>query len=420
MRFPELPGFLVAVVAAALPASAAAQTAFAHNRLDFSNRILTDRDDLFPGQGTTTGAKAGDGLFKVLPAEITERGEDHRVSGYRMAVAVHRKYDSFFPARVRVPELRLYRTKVVKLGGPVLGVKEYEALDITQPLSGTFGAISLDFSAAGAHLVQVEMDPNASDPMLKQLLKVPSTVNNARAGVAVMVLSNDGESLTNTKVPALVMVPSYEERHLAPGRDSYSGSYVKATDTLEMYGMLGTPSPRGELYLSLLFDNPTLTMYGTSSGGLPTNSVETTMGPGAFATDIATSRLPNDVGFFVHAASYASKTPQQFATVPMVVSFQANGPSSTLNLGGAKLRVDSPVVDLGTLFRVGAWGFLGPYAKQGIAGFAVDLDGAWASNRFLQQPNAALKGQTFWVQAVVADVQANFLDATNVVRVTLN
>jgi hypothetical protein len=105
----------------------------------------------------------------------------------------------------------------------------------------------------------------------------------------------------------------------------------------------------------------------------------------------------------------------------MIVSYSPSGPTTALALGNTHLRVStSAAVDLGVLFRIGAWGFLTLYKAEGHAGFTKDKRGAWASPRFSQAPNAAWKGQAFWVQGVVVDTLGNFLDTTNVVRVSLD
>ncbi|MEE2887137.1 MAG: hypothetical protein VX951_06865, partial [Planctomycetota bacterium] len=279
-------GLLASLLAAA--AGLSAQRPFAHNRLEFSNRLLTDRDDVFPNQATAGGIQTGDALFKVLPAAILERHEDHRISGYRMAIAVQTGFQGLFPARVEVPSLQAYRTKEERLGSSVLGFKDYDVVDFTAPATGRFDPIQIDLPSPGSFTVQVELDPAAKDPKLQKLVPMSGLVGGKRAAAAIVLRGSPGQSSTFRFQPTAVMRPSYLERHIAPGRDSYSGSYEKAADTIRMYGMLGQPSPRGELYVSLLFDNPTLSLFGSSAGGHTTHSAETTMGPGAFDTDAAT------------------------------------------------------------------------------------------------------------------------------------
>ena len=94
---------------------------FAHNRIEFSNWWLTAREDRFPN--FTTGNVAGDGLFKVLPAEILERHGAHRLSGYRIGFSIDDAYTGRFPVTIKVPGMQLYRTVVKTLGG-----KLYETL----------------------------------------------------------------------------------------------------------------------------------------------------------------------------------------------------------------------------------------------------------------------------------------------------
>ncbi len=396
-----------------------AQRPFAHNRLEFSNRLLTDRDDVFPHQATAGGVKLGDALFKVLPPEISERHGAHRISGYRMAVAVQRGFQGFFPSPVKLPSVQVFRTKVAKLGGTVLGFKDYDVPDFLAPATGVFDSIGIDLPTAGAHTVQVEMDSAASDPKLRQLISVPGLVQGRRSGLAIVLRGIQGESSLSPFLPTAVMRPSYLERHIAPGRDSYSGSFTAATGKTAMYGMLGQPSPRGELYLSLLFDNPVLSVFGSSAGGLATHVAETGMGPGAFSTDIATGQGTATVGFFGQAEQFHA-APGRYAFIPAIVSRGPAGPSMSLPFGSAMLRIDPTVNHLAALFNLGFWGMLSDYRAGGVAGFVRDKRGCWASAPLIIQSNPVLKNSLVWVQAIVIDLKGGSVETSNVVRLVLN
>lgn len=403
----------------ALGAALSAQRPFAHNRLEFSNRVLTDRDDEFPNQGTIGGVQAGDGLFKILPASILGRQDDHRISGYRLAVAVQRGFQGGFPARVALPSMQVYRTKEQTLGGPVLGFKEYDVVDLTNPATGIFDSIAIDLPQAGAYTIQVEMDQASNDPKRRNLISVPGLVNGKRAALAILLRGIAGESSLFQFMPTAVLRPSYLERHIAPGRDSYSGSYEHATGAIEMYGMLGQPSPRGEIYTSLLFDNPTLSILGTCAGGKPSDPAETRMGPGAYDTDIATGQRTTSTGFFVHAEQFHS-TSGSYGLVPLIVSLNPTGPDSELRVGNASIRIDHSTARLGAFFAMGYWGPLITYTAGGSAGFVQDKQGAWAMPGVVVKPDPAMKGQSAWLQGIVVGPLGDFLATTNVVRLTLN
>ena len=405
--------------ALALATGLSAQSPFAHNRLEFSNRLLTDRDDVFPNQATPLGTQAGDALFKIFPATITERHGNHRVSGYRTAIALQRGFQGFLPARVSIPSVQVYRTKVETLGGPILGRKEYDVVDFSTPVTGVFDSIHVDLPGMGAYTVQVEMDPAASDPKLRQLVSIPGLVGANRAAFAVVLRGTPGQSSLSPFQPTAVMRPSYLERHIAPGRDSYSGSYTASTGEIAMYGMMGQPSPRGELYVSLLFDNPTMSMFASSAGGHPSHSAETRMGPGAFDTDAATGRKVTVTGFFAHAEQF-DRAGGGYAMIPLIVAMGPRGPVVSQSLGSAILRLDPSTSRLDRLFHLGYWGNLAAYTSGGVVGFARDKRGVWVSRVIPIPPDPAIKGGFAWLQGVVVGGPGALLESTNVVRFSLN
>ena len=263
------------------------------------------------------------------------------------------------------------------------------------------------------------MDPAANDPKLQQLVTVPGLVAGKRAALGMVLRGRTGESTRNRFQPAAVLRPSYLERHIAPGRDSYSGSYTHATGEFAMYGMLHQPSPRGELYVSLLYDNPTLSMFGSSAGGHPTDAAETRMGPGAFDTDVATGRKVTEVGFFAHAEQYDSGS-TGYAMIPLLVAMGPVGPVISQSLGSTTLRLDPTSSRLDRLFHLGYWGNLGAYSGSGAVGFVRDKRGVWVSNVLPIPPDPAMKGGFAWLQGVVVGGPGALLESTNVVRFSIN
>jgi hypothetical protein len=401
----------------ALAAAPLAAQAFPHNKLEFSNWYLEDRQELFPNYLAAGGNVAGDGLFKVLPAELLERAGDHRISGYAVGLSIDDAYTGVFPVLVELPALQLHRTRIATSGG-----KSYETIDLTRPVGPRFDPIQIVLPADNAWVVEVAFDPNASDPKLRSLLSVPALVNGQRAGLATLLLARPGEKRAPA-TPGIVLQASFDERHLAPGRDSYSGSYDAARDVVRMYGQTGAPSATGELYAMLRFANPTLQLFASTAGGVANDpqQFETHLGPGAYATDLATRSGAGFLGLFAQAEQFHVATgPPTHRIWPLLVATSAAGPDTTLALGGADLRVR--LGELGFADFLIAQGFGGPlqrYAAKGSVGFDQDQLGAYASPRWPIGPDPALVGIDLWIQGLITTDALVPVDATNAVRLTI-
>src|SRR5690606_21973717 len=287
---PAMPRPSVPCALAFLPALAGASAAqsFAHNKVEFGNWWITDREDLFANYASASGNVAGDGLFKVFPAEIVERGGTIRISGYRIAISVDDAYTGAFPVQVQVPAVQFYRTKVVDLGGVA-----YEVPDLARPAGPRYDPVPADIPADGAWAVELAFRPTTSNPRTRALLEVEPEVGAARTGLAMMALARAGERRA-PDVPGVVLQSTFAERHFAPGRPSHSGAFDARTGTIAMFGTSGMPSATGELYFGVRFHDPTLQLAGPSAGGVipDPQGFETGLGPGAYATDLASRRLP--------------------------------------------------------------------------------------------------------------------------------
>lgn len=403
------------LVLACVLAPAGGAQRLAHNGIEFSNWWLTAREDRFPNDAS--GNVAGDGLFKVLPAEILERSGDHRVTGYRVAISVHDGYRGSFPVTVRVPGVQLHRTVLRRIEGQV-----YETLDPTAPVGPRFDPIPVTLPKDDSWVVEVAFDPKAKDPKLRRALSVPAMPGGKRAGLAVLVLAPPGEKRTPA-TPAIVLQSSYQERHLPPGRPSYSGSYDARTKTVRMFGTRGQPSASGELYVALRFGDPTLQLRGSSAGGVGSDPqrFETLLGPGAYATDLATARRVGFFGLFAQAESFDPGGAAPTHTFyPLIVAAGPRGPDSSLRLGGVELRVDRSALGLSSLLiQVGLFGPLRTYRARGVAGFAQDQRGVYASPDVRVPPSPSLFGGVIWLQGLIVDRNLRPAGVTNVVRMTL-
>jgi hypothetical protein len=389
---------------------------FAHNTFEFSNWWLADREDHFPNYAT--GNVAGDALFKVLPSAILERAGDHLISGYRIGLSVDDAFTGTFPQRIELPGVQLARTMAQTIGGRVFDVP-----DRTRTVGPEFDPIPIFLPTDDAWVVEVEFDPSQGNGKLRQLLSVPALVDGQRAGLAMLALAEPG-ARRDPAVAGVVLQSSFGERHFAPGADSHSGAYDARANTIAMFGTTGQPSATGELYLALRFANPTLQLTGTSAGGLvgDPQRFETRLGPGAYATDLASRRTAGALGFFVQAEQFdpAGAAPTHTA-LPLLVAISPGGPSATLAVGAARLRVAPG--ELGeAAFFVNA-GMLGPLARHaagGAVGFDEDQRGAFASRQPLIAPDPVFIGLALWIQALIVDHRSfASVDATNVVRLTL-
>jgi hypothetical protein len=395
-----------------------AQARFFHNKLEHTNFWIADREDLFPNYLTTGGNVAGDALWKVLPREILERANDHQVSGYKIAISVDNTFTGTFPRIVRLPALQMTRTRIQSLGG-----QDHEVPDLSQPVGPLYDPITIFLQQDNSWVVEVLFDPNLINPKHNRLQPVPGLVNGQRAGLALVILGTAGDR-RSPATPGIVLQASHAERHYLPGRPSYSGSYNAATQTLSVYGQPNQPSATGEIYAALRFQTPTLQIFSDSSGGVVDDPQgwETHLGPGAYATDLATRVRPGFFGLYLQGVQYHNPTgPPTHRAFPFVVSLSPNGPTANLPLGNVTMRVDPAALGSANfLVSAGLHGSLALYPKQGQAGWDEDQPGVYASPRVRIVPDPALIGLTLWVQGFITDNALNFVDTTNVVRLVLN
>jgi len=402
----------------ALAASASAQT-FAHNKLEFGNWWITDREDAFPNFAAAGGNVDGDGLFKVFPTEVLERGEPHRISGYELALSIDDGYSGAYPVDVEVPAVQFYRTRLATIAGNV-----YEVPDLTQPVGPRFDPIPITIPTDAAWVVEVRFDPRNTNPRTRALLDVPPTnpANPAARGLAMVALARPGDRRA-ASVPGVVLQSTFGERHLAPGRAAYSGSIDGRTGAMAMFGTTGMPSATGELYFGLRFHNPTLQLAGPSAGGVSPDPLgfETQLGVGAYATDLATRSPPGSVRLYVQAEQFDPGTAAStHLALPFVVALGPAGPTTTVALGSASLRLDPLGLDLATIFVSGHAGALRRIQAASGAGFDQDQLGAFSSAPFPIAPSRSLRGAALWIQALVVAVPSlQPVATTNAVRLVL-
>ena len=388
---------------------------FAHNRIEFSNWWLENREDRFPNFGSGNGS--GDGLFKVLPAELLERDGNHLVSGYRIALSIDDGYAGSFPASIKIPGLQLHRTSARSIGG-----KTYETIDMATTVGPKFDPIPISLPKDDSWIVEVRFDAKARDPKLRRLLSVPALVNGRRAGLALLVLATPGDK-QGAANPGVVLQSSYQERHVSPGRESYSGSYDASRAMISMFGQTGQPSASGELYAGLFFANPTLQIYGDCAGGVlkDPKMFETHLGPGAYATDMGSRRNPAFFGFYAQAEQFdpQGKAPTH-SIFPFIVSTSSGGPTSILQLGAARMRVNLGELTVAAAFiEAGLFGKIDRYGAKGAVGFDEDQLGGYATPRITVPANVSLKGKVLWLQGLITKGLTP-IDTTNVVRFSFN
>jgi hypothetical protein len=409
----------------ALPALAAAlllagtiraQSVFYQNKLEFMNWWVSDREDLFPNFLAASGNLFGDGLFKVLPAEILERAENHRVSGYKIAFSIDDAFVVRNPFLASLPGLQIYRTKVQTLGG-----KSYETIDPARKVGPEFDPVQVVLPNDGTWLVEMAFDPFAGDPKLQQLLSIPALDGGKRAGLALLVLAPPGEKRSTTS-PGIVLQSSYLERHIQPGATTYSGSYNAGTQAVSMFGMPGMPSASGELHAALRFDNPTLQLLGSGSGGYTSDpqGFETYAGPGAYATDLGSALKAGFFGFYVQDAKHDTTGSATHLAYPFLVSQSAAGPTATIDVFGVKMRVNpAELAACDAFIQAGLFGAIKRYAPAGAAGWDAEQKGVWTSGKVALPPSPALIGANLWLSALITTVGMQPVAATNVVRLTI-
>jgi hypothetical protein len=401
-----LPLLLFPFAALFLGAAAVSQSP-AHNKIEFGNWWVTQREDLWPNYRSNGGNVAGDGLFKIYPQALLERGAAHRISGYALGVSVDDGYQGTYPVTVDPPDVVLYRTQRVTQGG-----KTFEIPDLAGgPIGPVLDTPAVSLTSDDFWLVEVKFTSS-------NLITVPAQVNGQTTGLCMMLLAPAGARQADRKAWP-VCFPSDAELHRAPGYDAYSGSYNAQTNQILMYGQTGAPSNTGELFAQLRFDNATLQLRSDSSGGFRNdpNGFETHLGPGAYDTDLASRG--GWLGLYVQSERHEAAPVPTHLCLPLIVSTRFDPVFASTTIDSAVLRLDQGFLNLVDFWLgVGAVGPIARYGKASGAGFDQDQTGVYASPK-LSWPKGVGAGAVFWTQAVVLDLTTfRLVEATNVVRFT--
>jgi hypothetical protein len=390
---------------------------FAHNKIEFNNWWITAREDVFPNYLSATGNRAGDALFKVFPAEILERGENHRISGYQVAISIDDAYTGTYPVEVEVPAVQFFRTRLVTLAGST-----YEVPDPAAPVGPRYDPVPVLLSSDNAWVIEVRFNPTHANPRLRTLLDVPATSGPECRGLAMVAFGRVGDRRASN-VPGVVLQSSFAERHLHPGRASYSGSFSGGANTIAMFGTAGMPSATGELYFGLRTQQPTLQLAGPSAGGVVSDPqrFETQLGPGAYATDLFSRLQPGHVRLVVQGVQFdPGAGPPTHLALPLLVAVGAAGPTTTFDWGAGHLRIDPASLSFATLLIQG--GYSGALVRVPAAsglGFDVDQPGTFNSMPLPVVPNSSVIGAQLWLQALVATTSLTIVATTNAVRLKL-
>jgi hypothetical protein len=408
MRFPARLG-----IPALLAAGLAAQTPFPQNKLEFGNWYLQPGVEYFPNFRTAGGNQAGDGLFKVFPAEVLDRAGDLRISGYKITFEVDPAFAFTTAQVVFVPGVQFYRTRILTRNG-----QTFETIDLSQPVGPDYDPIQAIVPTPGPYAFEVPFRTNAPNVELRQLLVVPAEVNGVRTGLAMLVKARVGER-EGSALPGIVLVSSFNERHVAPGRPTYSGMVTGGVIT--HFGEPGGSSATGELAVGLRFADPVLQVFGSGARGvLPDpQGRETHLGPGAYANDLGSAG-----GFFgLYVQSRAHHTPGLPPThwlFPLVVAQSLQGPTAAAPFGGALIRYAPGETDAAMMFvQAGVHGPLQTYQAGGSAGFDQDQEGVWASLRGTVAPSPQLVGIDLWLQGIVVGPGIAPVANTQAVRLSL-
>jgi hypothetical protein len=396
-----------------LTASLAAQAApFPQNKLEFGNWYLQPGVEFFPNFRTAGGNLAGDGLFKVFPAEVLDRAGDLRISGYKITFEVDPAFTFTAAQIVSVPGVQFYRTRILTRNG-----QTFETIDLSQPVGPDYDPIQTIVPTPGPYAFEVPFRSNAPSTKLRQLLVVPAEVGGVRTGLAMLVKATVGER-QGSALPGIALVSSFNERHVAPGRPTYSGMVTGGVVT--HFGEPGGSSATGELAVGVRFADPVLQIFGSGARGvLPDpQGRETHLGPGAYANDLGSGG-----GFFgIYVQSRAHHAPGSAPThwlFPLVVAQSLQGPTAAAPFGGAMIRYAPGQSDLAMLFvQAGVYGQLQTYRAGGSAGFDQDQEGVFASARATVAPSPQLVGLDLWLQGVVVGPVALPVANTQAVRVS--
>ncbi|MBK8096627.1 MAG: hypothetical protein IPK26_05935 [Planctomycetes bacterium] len=401
-------------VAAAFSAALAAQQPFPQNKLEFGNWWLQPTPIAFPNFLSTGGNQTGDALFKVFPAEVLERVGDHRLSGFKITFEVDPAFVITAGAFVRIEAVQFYRTM---LRGPAGA--QFESIDLTQPVGPQYGPYFLQVATSGPWEFEVRFHPTQGPFSQRQLLVMPSQVAGRRTGIAMLVRARVGER-SQPSTAGMMLTGSFQERHLAPGQPSYSGTVFGATGTVAHFGEVGQPSATAELALGLRFADPVLQLRGSSAGGLTPDpqNFETYLGPGAYATDLGSRG--GWLGFYVQDQAHfqVGQMPTHRA-LPFVTAVNLAGPTTSLAIGSTVVRIDPSAAGLLSLWLdLGQFGLLQTLVAGSAAGFSVDQNGVWAGPPVTFPVDPRLVGLDLWIQALIVDTTLVPVDSTTAVRLT--
>jgi len=385
-----------------------AQSTLPQNRLDFSNWYLQAQPIAFPNYHNPGGNVAGDGMFKVFPAEVFEQDRDIQITGFHFSYEVDASFPMTFVRQVNLPAVQFYRTQLLVSGG-----QTYETIDFSQPVGPEY-APNRDFPATNlVALYDKHFGAPLALPPFDQALVMPSRVNGQRTGVAIFLKATPGDLPTALR-PTIQLESSFDERHIAPGHPSYSGTFNAATQVLAQFGQSGQPSATGELAVGLYLGTPTLQVYGSAAGGFnDPQHFETHLGPGAYSNDLATTS--GTIGLFVQAQPRSATS----LVWPLLVSRGIAGPTTSLGLPlGAPIPTSALRYTPGQVAQLLPPAPIGDYQPGGFAGFREVQTSAYASPPVFFPAAPVLVGLDFWMQAVIVAPGFVPADATNAVRVT--
>lgn len=391
--------------------AAAAQSSIAYSRHDFGNAYRQDVEIAFPNARSASGASTSDFLWKAFPREALARGNSWRISGIRISFRVDKSYTGALPQFLALPTVAFYPLVEASIEG-----KTYDVPDLAKPLSATMPLGAVRALQAGPQSYELRLGPKNPDPRLQKPIELPGRdASGAVQGWAVALRAPFNARAGNGQANFLAL-PTFGEIHRDGSRASYSGLYDAKTKTIRPFGTTGAPANLGELAVELLFDQATLQVYSDGAGGVRQDprKIETHKGPGAYDNGLLSAIRP---GYFGLYAQFEGN--EGLLALPLVVSDSATLPNTTLRFEQVSFLYNPTGLGLATLFTgAQVFGALGKYSAGGAAGHRADQDAVWHSGPLAVSPIPALKGLSFWVQALLYDpTKMTSCAETNAVRV---